>query len=509
MSAVYYDNINGFSQLKMENGKLYGRLNSGEWQEIETGGEQGEPGAPGADGVSAYVYWAWCADPATRAGFSLTDPADYISFITRNTVLVSPQFSDFTTWVKYVGSDGKNGADGVSTYVYYAYASDADGTNFSLSPADGLNFHAILVTHTIIASPSLSDFAGMFYQYKTVDGEEYLPLSGGTMTGNVFWNAETGFGIRHNGTNVDVGWSYSNHTGAGIGFRKVDYAGMNPGGFTLFARDAANSAELDAFADGRLQWVGNYVTALPGGYSGGTIYVGSNRDIKTIAEAIAYINRYSSGSNKKWTLKLDAGEYAIGMTVYGLWLAIEPASGSYSTACRLTGQITTDHFAVLEFINMHFGGTTNGTVNAGIYGKTSLIKCTNCTFYAGTSLQTSIQGDYSSSFLISGCKFYSPTTSFTNSWFQSIRIGGSCFAGIAGTTTFTGGGYSNATALVAYAGSYIHVGSGAITIRNYQNGVSASLSGNAYVGSTITFSNVTTQFSPAKGTVGNGNSYIN
>lgn len=166
MSAVYYDNINGFSQLKMENGKLFGRLNSGEWQEIETGGEQGEPGAPGADGVSAYVYWAWCADPATGAGFSLTDPADYISFITRNTVLVSPQFSDFTVWVKYVGSDGKDGTDGVSTYVYYAYASDADGTNFSLSPADSLNFQAILVTHTEIASPSLSDFAGMFYQYR-------------------------------------------------------------------------------------------------------------------------------------------------------------------------------------------------------------------------------------------------------------------------------------------------------------------------------------------------------
>lgn len=168
MSTVYYDNINGFSQLKMENGKLYGRLNSGEWQEIETGGEQGEPGAPGADGVSAYVYWAWCANPTTGAGFSLTDPADYISFITRNTVLVSPQFSDFSTWVKYVGSDGKDGTDGISTYVYYAYASDADGTNFSLSPADGLNYQAILVTHTEIASPSLSDFAGMFYQYKSV-----------------------------------------------------------------------------------------------------------------------------------------------------------------------------------------------------------------------------------------------------------------------------------------------------------------------------------------------------
>lgn len=338
--------------------------------------------------------------------------------------------------------------------------------------------------------------------------ENYLPLSGGTMTGNVFWNAETGFGIRCSDTFVDVGWHYSERTGSGIGFRGVGYS-SNPGGFMLYTRDAANSVALDAYADGRLQWGGNHVTALPGGYVGGTIYVGANRDIKTIADAIAYINRYSSGVNKKWTLKLDDGEYAIGMSIYGLWLSIEPASGSYSTACRLTGQIATDHFAVLEFINMHFGGTTNGTVNAGIYGKTSLIKCTNCTFYAGTSLTTSVQGSYGANFMLSGCKFYSPTTSFTNSWFQSIRIGGSCFAAVAGTTTFTGGGYSNSFAMVVYAGSYIYTGNGAVTISNYKYGVNASQSGNAYVGSTITFSNVTTKFTPAQGAVGNGNSYIN
>lgn len=368
-------------------------------------------------------------------------------------------------------------------------------------PAVGAKLYIQVFTSAVPASMAQAgEFINML--------ESYLPLSGGTMTGNVLWNAETGFGIRCADTFVDVGWHYSERTGSGIGFRGVGYSG-NPGGFMLYARDAANSVALDAYADGRLLWGGNYVTALPGGYSGGVIYVGANRDIKTIADAIAYINRYSSGVNKKWKLKLDAGEYAIGTYVYGLWLAIEPASGSYSTACRLTGQITPDHFAVLEFVNMHFGGTTNGTVNAGIYGKTSLIKCTNCTFYAGTSLTTSIQGDYGANFMLSGCKFYSPTTSFTNSWFQSIRAGGSCFVGIAGTTTFTGGGYSNAYAMVVYAGAYIHTGSGAITISNYKYGVNASQSGNAYVGSTITFNNVATKFTPAQGVVGNGNSYIN
>lgn len=165
MSAVYYDNIGGFSQLKMENNRLYGRLNSGEWTEIETGGEQGEPGA---DGQSAYVYIAWCSDPSTGAGFSLTTPADYIAFLSTNTQLTSPQFSQFSHWAKYIGEDGTDGTDGLSTYVYYAYASDASGTNFALSPADGLNYQAILVTHTELVSPSLADFAGLFYQYKAI-----------------------------------------------------------------------------------------------------------------------------------------------------------------------------------------------------------------------------------------------------------------------------------------------------------------------------------------------------
>lgn len=336
--------------------------------------------------------------------------------------------------------------------------------------------------------------------------KNYLPLSGGTMTGSLLTTNENSFMFENTTGKIGILFNSSWTNGASIWLHGKDHA--QAGCFDINAHDGTASCQLKGKSDGWLLWCENYVTALPGGYSGGTIYVGANRDIKTIADAIAYINRYSSGSNKKWTLKLDAGEYAIGVSVYGLWLSIEPASGSYSTACRLTGQISADHHAVLEFINMHFGGTANGTVNAGIYGKTSLIKCTNCTFYAGTSLSTSIQGDYGAIFYLSGCKFYSPTTSFTGSWFQSIRLGGSCFAAIAGTVTFTGGGYSNSYAMVVFAGSYINVG-GAVTISNYKYGVQASQSGNAYVGSAITFSNVTTQYNPAKGAVGNGNSYIN
>ena len=378
MSTVYYDNINGFSQLKMENGKLYGRLNSGEWKEIETGGEQGEPGAPGADGVSAYVYWAWCADPATGAGFSLTNPADYISFITRNTVLVSPQFSDFSTWVKYVGSDGKDGTDGVSTYVYYAYASDDDGTNFSLSPADGLNYQAILVTHTEIASPSLSDFAGMFYQYKA-ELENYLQLSGGTMTGNVFWNAETGFGIRQNSSGVDIGWSWGDRTGSGIGFRNADYT-SNPGGFCLFARDAANSTALDGFADGRLQWGGQSVlnpigtviafagNSAPAGY---LICNGAAVNRTTYAKLFAIIGTTYGEGDGSTTFNLPnlANKFIMGSSTAGTWKAPGLPNITGSTNLR----------RYVSFGNSYVGALATGSTTVTIAQKYIILDSTTST----------------------------------------------------------------------------------------------------------------------------------
>lgn len=94
--------------------------------------------------------------------------------------------------------------------------------------------------------------------------DAYLPLSGGTMTGNVFWNAETGFGVRHNGTNVDIGWSYDDRTGAGIGFRGVDSTDSNPGGFSLFARNDTDVIALDGYVDGTLKWGGSVIVTEAG-----------------------------------------------------------------------------------------------------------------------------------------------------------------------------------------------------------------------------------------------------
>nr|DAK83976.1 MAG TPA: Concanavalin A-like lectin/glucanase superfamily protein [Caudoviricetes sp.] len=55
---------------------------------------------------------------------------------------------------------GAAGADGVSSYTYVAYASDAAGAGFSLTPSNALQFRAEIHTTTAIETPDAADFAG-------------------------------------------------------------------------------------------------------------------------------------------------------------------------------------------------------------------------------------------------------------------------------------------------------------------------------------------------------------
>ena len=58
------------------------------------------------------------------------------------------------------GAAGSDGADGVSSYTYVAYASDASGTGFSLTPTSSLKYRAEIHTATAISTPVASDFSG-------------------------------------------------------------------------------------------------------------------------------------------------------------------------------------------------------------------------------------------------------------------------------------------------------------------------------------------------------------
>lgn len=87
------------------------------------------------------------------------------------------------------GLDGEDGEDGDSAYVYIAYASDSDGTDFTTTFNANLDYIAILSTDTEIASPQASDFAGLWKNYKGVAGTN--GANGTSLLSKGAYNSET------------------------------------------------------------------------------------------------------------------------------------------------------------------------------------------------------------------------------------------------------------------------------------------------------------------------------
>ena len=122
---------------------------------IERGaqGPQGPQGPAGADGVDGVDGAPFVYDDFTQEQLAL---------------LVGPQGDQGEQ-----GPAGADGADGTSSYTYIAYASDNTGTGFSLTPTDALKYRAEIVSATIIATPTLTDFAGATWvKYIGEDGAD-------------------------------------------------------------------------------------------------------------------------------------------------------------------------------------------------------------------------------------------------------------------------------------------------------------------------------------------------
>lgn len=101
-------------------------------------GDQGIQGPQGADGKTQYTHIAY-ADSATGGGFSQTDQTKaYIGMYQDFNATDSTDPTKYR-WTKWKGSDGAQGipgpkgADGKTPYIHFAYADDANGTNFSLT----------------------------------------------------------------------------------------------------------------------------------------------------------------------------------------------------------------------------------------------------------------------------------------------------------------------------------------------------------------------------------------
>lgn len=108
---------------------------------------------------------------------------------------------------------------------------------------------------------------------------DYLPLSGGTMSGDLrFINGDFSFKATDTNANIDIGWDYAARKGAGLGLRSVnnDRAGQ----FLIYARDGVNTSELLGKPDGVLTWNG--------------------KDVDVVVEKSYNYVRYSSGLQMCW-----------------------------------------------------------------------------------------------------------------------------------------------------------------------------------------------------------------
>lgn len=162
--------------------------------------EKGETGAAGADGDAATITIGTVTTVAFGAGSTVTDVGDPgaaefnfelesgekgekgdSSTITVGTVAAVAYGTPPT--VTDVGAPGaaefnfefpmgQTGDDGDSSYCYIAYASAADGTDFTLTFDANLDYIAILTTDTAIPAPAVGDFAGLWKKYKGADGSD-------------------------------------------------------------------------------------------------------------------------------------------------------------------------------------------------------------------------------------------------------------------------------------------------------------------------------------------------
>ncbi len=143
------------------------------------------------------------------------------------------------------------------------------GRNHTESGAFELNANNGTLTKTLKGdtSGSLSWDGNELATRSYVDNKanDYLPLSGGTMTGGIsYFGADSKtFGIGLSSAthdNIDIGWTYSNKYGAGAGFRSTSYTGDESGGFNFWCTDGNTVKRLIGKPDGTLTWSGTAIS---------------------------------------------------------------------------------------------------------------------------------------------------------------------------------------------------------------------------------------------------------
>lgn len=153
-----------------------GTANSYTWSKFV--GKDGEDGIPGKNG---YVHFAYAMSADGKEGFSKSEftGATYIGVYSDNVQADSGNYKDYA-WSLIKGADGKTPVkgvdyfDGVSSYLWIRYATDANGSGMTTTPSSTTKYIGTASTTT-----STAPTAASAYKWSKYVGENGTPGENG------------------------------------------------------------------------------------------------------------------------------------------------------------------------------------------------------------------------------------------------------------------------------------------------------------------------------------------
>ena len=150
--------------------------NSYTWSKFA--GKDGEDGIPGKNG---YVHFAYAMSSDGKEGFSKSEftGATYIGVYSDNVQADSGNYKDYA-WSLIKGADGKTPVkgvdyfDGVSSYLWIRYATDANGSGMTTTPSSATKYIGTASTTT-----STAPTAASAYKWSKYVGENGTPGENG------------------------------------------------------------------------------------------------------------------------------------------------------------------------------------------------------------------------------------------------------------------------------------------------------------------------------------------
>lgn len=202
------------------------------------------------------------------------------------------------------------------------------------------------------------------------DLDAYLPLTGGTMTGDITWTGDSnkvlGLQLNNNGTNFDGGWNYNSGAGAGFALRSTSFSNVSErGAFVFFARNgtsSANTKQLKGLTNGSLKWDGNEVlTAINKAVANGLATLDANVKIPSDQLPLATVSAPGAVKPDGTTITINNGV----ISASGTGALANTATATNSLT--ILGTPSTSSFGLNIGQNTSVG--TNGSTAIGINAK--------------------------------------------------------------------------------------------------------------------------------------------